>query len=362
MRDHCQTDPARPEEAHAKPTQAKGFHAGQNGHRELPASVYGQKSADNPLNASSSRPAPPLTVHQNGSAAHGEEPVSGEQLQSSDSSTTTDDDSSPGGHPALLPLVEMIADVPTLPPIATPTPHVTLPRPTAPTSHPSTANHAGRPSAVPQGGAPHQHSHVAPQLDPSLTPFSAGKPGLASHAHQGPHNLLSEFDRASAQSAGAGNGAAKPGNGPSHAGPAGLSHSDAGPSGLTPSERMQLQAEISHPSPVAQASSEASGSQPVQPSAAQGQDDDSLAAGLGPNPKREVAEQKRRMERAGSSSCWATIESGPIDQVCVLIRSDSKQARYSGAHMPETASCLEGCTCGQALLQSTEFDQCGCPV
>ena len=166
------------------------------------------------------------------------------------------------------------------------------------------------------------------QLDPSLTPFSAGKLGLATSLdHQGPHNLLSEFERASTQSAGAqpsgtGNAVAQPGNGTSHADPAASSHSDAGPSGLTPQERLQLQlqSEISQPSPFAQVSSGAS-SQPVQPAAAQAQDDGSPPPGLGPNPKREVAEQKRRMERAGSSSCWATIESGPIDQVCVSILS-----------------------------------------
>lgn len=253
-------------------------------------------------------------------------------MQTSDSSTSTDDDSSPGGHPALLPLVEMIADVPTLPPIATPTPRVTLPRQPAPASHPSAAAHAGRPSAAPQGGPSHQHSHLAPQLDPSLTPFSAGKPGLATLNHQGPHNLLSEFERASAHSAGAqpagsGHATAQPGNGMSNADPAASLHSDAGPSGLTPEDRLQLQSEISHPSPFAQVSSGPS-SLPVLPSAEQDQDDSSPSTGLGPNPKREVAEQKRRMERAGSSSCWATIESGPIDQVCMIILKPWKQSEH----------------------------------
>ncbi|KAK9837855.1 hypothetical protein WJX74_006319 [Apatococcus lobatus] len=296
------------------PSGLPSHHAGQNGHRSL--SISDLQSHAVAQGTSGSSLAPPLTAHQNGSAPASALVGSADAEQAQISDSSTDDDPSPGAHPALLPLTEMIADVPILPPIATPTPRVTLPKQQKPASDPSAAHQSGarHTSDGPNRGQSHQQSLIAPQLDPSLTPFSAGKPGLVPFNHEGPHNLLSEFDRES-QAAGAKRaaiGATSQHSGiAGHAEPVASPGGDAGPSGLTPEERLQLQSEVSRPSPFAQAPFMA----PVSRQSAQSSDvKNKEEPSPGPNPKRDVAEQKRKLERAGSSSCWAPTESGPIDQ------------------------------------------------
>ncbi len=261
-----------------------------------------------------------LSMHQNGSAhpqSHGDQ--SGAEAASS-SSSSSDVDSDIEQHASAAHLAEVIAEPPShLAPINTPSPRVSISR--HPPATLQAASHGGddhaKKSSQASGpklkGASSQRSErvvAAPQtinpLQPNQVPtfFSPFKPGLASpQGEQLPQNLLPEFDRQvppapDASKASASQASLKPNSHRSHVQPLAAHQDEAGPSGISPEERRQLDADRQQP------------------------------ADLTPNPKRDVAE-RRKLERATSSECWASSRPGPIDQASPGLLGAHRKAHRS---------------------------------
>lgn len=216
----------------------------------------------------------------------------------------------------------MIAELPiNLPPIATPLPRVSIDRQARPAPVKPSANKGS------QADGPTQQPPSPSGLEPSQvpTPFSAGKPGLAPRGEQRAQqslspgfaqHLLHPLDLNQAYSQPIRAAAPSTGTASSHAAGTPPSGADlAGPSGISTEDRQHLQSEGKHQSPFAQEMGlsiiQADQSGPAI--GAEGQ------SPLAPNPKRDAAERRKKLQRAGSSSCWASTESGPIDQAWILL-------------------------------------------